>query len=471
MANAFNVGSTSASEHQQVEAASQALARFQNLAEDFFKYQHIYSEAVETKRILLEKEGEVREKDKEINELKTAISVFAHCGNKEVSRLELEIAKMKKDTLVLTNEIKQMNEETRDVEEELEDVQRLLTEQREESAQLQKELSVQQTKEKSLATELEKQIDAKKNASRRLSDAQTQLSMYVGYTANLVDLNATLFSKSIAKIWNHTNSLAKKYFSPDLLSESFERHNQWIQQACQFLHPPTGTILIPHTNSLAAKYVRQAVMLNVLALVLSRYVFTAAPLPLAEAGLDDVLSKLMGQDANKELLFRAMLFSASTQKPSQEKDLQSIARWVVEGFGTILTPKARTDMKSDLKEFLENAANCWIESRRCRQKIVVTFDHESYPDSWKSFPTPNSQPKQNNDHSQVSDPENHDEVVFFAFPAIIMIGGDKKETIHHGVLVRYTHVYAAEEEWRKEQKKRRFSHSGIPHRIIGPLSF
>ena len=122
-------------------------------------------------------------------------------------------------------------------------------------------------------------------------------------------------------------------------------------------------------------------MLNVLALALSTWVFTATPRPLAQAGLDDILSELANQDAEKEVLTRAMLLSVSTQMLSQEKEVQTMAKWIVDGFGITLPPKARMEMKSDLERIFEDATNCWLESRRSRQKVLATLDHESHTES------------------------------------------------------------------------------------------
>lgn len=212
-------------------------------------------------------------------------------------------------------------------------------------------------------------------------------------------------------------------------------------------------------------------MLNVFADILSKYIFTAAPLPLAQAGLDDILSQLMSQDENKERLFRAILVSGSAESPSPDKDIQELAKWILDAFGILLTTNSRTEMKKELKKYLGEAMNCWIEARRSREKVVATMKYESYPDSWKCYSVPSYWHKQNSKHSHVSDAEDDDEVAFIAFPTIIVIGNDKQGTIHHGILIHYSHIRKAEEEWRREQKKRRFPRSGVPQKIIDPPSF
>ncbi|KAJ4285979.1 hypothetical protein N0V90_013545 [Kalmusia sp. IMI 367209] len=471
MADNMEVGSVSAPEHQ-VETAAEALLCFQKSAEDFFRYKHIYTEAVETKKAHLRMQTELREKDNIIQELESAISVFTLGGNKEVNRMKVELAEVRKDNMDQKKRFQQVNSEKRETEAQVEETRQLLAMKAKESARLQIEISELKTKEQTRAARFDAIIAGNKDMASRLSAAKMQLDVYDGYTANLVDLNITKFSRSIARIWECTDALVKKYFSPDVPADSLiENHDQWIQQACSFLRPPSGSILIPSTNSAAAKFARQAVTLNIIAHTLCKWIFTGAPMPFAQAGIDDVLFQLMKQDAKKELLFRAMLISGSAKVSLQEKDIQELVKWFLEAFGTLLRPKARTDMKTDLRKILEDAMNCWTESQRSRHKVVATFDCESYPDSWESYSGATFQHKHNAKHTQISDPEDEDEVAFFAFPAVIVRSSDTVETVHRGLLIYYSHLIEAENEWRKEQKKRRFSRTGVPHNIVGLPSF
>ena len=246
-----------------------------------------------------------------------------------------------------------------------------------------------------------------------------------------------------------------------------QEHESWIQQACGFLHPPSGSILIPPTNSSAAKTARIAVMLNVFALVFVKCIFTATPLHLAQAGLDNILSKLVDQDEMKEALCRAILLSASSSCPSQDRELQQLVKWILETFGTLLSSKPRTEFKSDVRDLMTEATNCWTKSRRSRRKLIATLNYELYPGPWKDFPVPSRKHQQNTKNTEASDPEDQDEVTLIAFPAIIAMSSGTWETVLPGFLVRYSHLYEAEGEWRSEQKKRRFSRSGVPNGISG----
>ena len=234
-----------------------------------------------------------------------------------------------------------------------------------------------------------------------------------------------------------------------------------------FLHSPSGSILIPPTNSSAAKTARIAVMLNVFAVVFEKFIFTATPIHLAQAGLDNILSKLVDQDEMKEVLCRAILLSASSSCPSQDRELQQLVKWILETFGALLPSKPRTEFKSDVKDLMTEATNCWTKSRRSRRKLIATLNYELYPGPWKDFPVPIQKHQHNTENAEASDPEDQEEVTLVAFPAIIAMSSGTWEPILSGFLISYSHLYEAEGEWRSEQKKRRFSRSGVPNGRTG----
>jgi hypothetical protein len=209
-------------------------------------------------------------------------------------------------------------------------------------------------------------------------------------------------------------------------------------------------------------------MLNVIAVTLVDCIFTAVPVRLARAGLDDILSAMMKQDPKKEAYFRAMLISESTESSLDEKYIQDRLQWFLDTFGTLATLKARVDMEKDLRRLFAEASRSWMDSRRSHQKVVATFDFESFPNSWKSYSEPHYRREQNAKHSQTSEPDDEDVIAFFAFPAFIVRRDAVEDTVHRGVLIYCSHLREAEHEWRKDQKKRRFSRSGAHHTMTNP---
>jgi hypothetical protein len=212
-------------------------------------------------------------------------------------------------------------------------------------------------------------------------------------------------------------------------------------------------------------------MLSVIATILVQWVFTATPLRLAQAGLDEILFAMMKEEPKKEALFRAMLISNLTESSMDENGIQELAQWFLDKFGAMAMPKVRKDVKKDLRQLFEEARRSWVRSRRSRQKVVATFDLKSFPNSWKSYPEPRYQRDQNGKHTQSSGTDEEDEVAFLAFPAIVVRKDAMEETVHHGVLVYCSQLREAEHEWRTVQKKRRFSRTGGPHTMIDSPPF
>jgi hypothetical protein len=212
-------------------------------------------------------------------------------------------------------------------------------------------------------------------------------------------------------------------------------------------------------------------MLSIIATMLVKWIFTATPLRLARAGLDETLSAMIKEEPEKEALFRAMLISKFTESSMDENDIQKLPQWFLDKFGTMATPKAHTDAKKDLWQLFEEARRSWMGSRQSRQKVVATFDLKSFPNSWKSYPEPRYQRDQNANHSRVSGTDEEDEVAFFAFPAIVVRSDATEKTVHRGVFVCCSQLHEAEHEWHTVQKKRRFSRTGVPHTMINSPPF
>ncbi|KAF2179721.1 hypothetical protein K469DRAFT_730544 [Zopfia rhizophila CBS 207.26] len=404
MTDPSEITPNSASQGDQTDAPAEALLCLTQSAKDFLKYQSLYAEGAEVKKTLSLKEAEIRKKDEKIKELDSAITVMAHGGQKEVIRMKLEKAEILKE-------------------------------------------------KNNLNTKLQQALKEKEDVANRLRMTRTEVEEYATYKANLVnlDLSKLLYCLSAVrlalKIW-------RKY------------GNAHTIYRLSFLHRPSGSIPIPLINSFAAKLARNAVMLNVFTLVFVRWIFTATPPPLAQAGLDVILSELIEQDERKEALCRAILLSAPSGNPPQDIELQLIVKWILEAFGTLLLLKPRTELKSDVKSLMTEATNCWVKSRWSRQKVIATLDYESCPGSWRDHPVP-SHKHQQSMNAEVSDPEDQEEVTLVAFPAIVAMSNGTQETIHPGFLIRYSHLYEAEIEWRNEQKTRRFSRSGVPYSIPG----
>jgi chromosome segregation ATPase len=99
---------------EQAEAATNALQCYLNSAKDVLKYRNVYFQAVETKKLLVQTEIKLQEKNEVIKKLESAISVFTTGGNKEVNRARLEIAEVRKELEIVTEQKKKVETEMKD---------------------------------------------------------------------------------------------------------------------------------------------------------------------------------------------------------------------------------------------------------------------------------------------------------------------------------------------------------------------
>ena len=173
----------------QTDAATEALYRFTESTKDFLKYQPIYVEGAEAKKTLSLKEAEITKKNEQIEKLESAIAIFTHGGNKEVTRIELEKADIAKEKTNLDTELQQALKEKGKAEEQAEKTKCLLDEQDVESAKLKKEVLVLKAREEELKTDLRKETAAKEDMNSQLSTTRIELGKYAAYTADLIDLD------------------------------------------------------------------------------------------------------------------------------------------------------------------------------------------------------------------------------------------------------------------------------------------
>ena len=195
----------SVSRSNQTDAATEALYRLTQSTKDFLKYQPVYVEGAEAKKTLLLKEAEIRKKNEQIEKLESAIAIFTHGGNKEVTRINLEKAEIAKEKTNLDTKLQQALKEKGKAEERVEETKYLLDEQDVESAKLKKEVLVLKAREEDLKTDLRKETAAKEDANKQLSTTRIELGKYAAYRANLVDID-------MSKLYGTTSTISSRLY-------------------------------------------------------------------------------------------------------------------------------------------------------------------------------------------------------------------------------------------------------------------
>ncbi|OCL07659.1 hypothetical protein AOQ84DRAFT_222662 [Glonium stellatum] len=454
---------------QTTDGAIEALHHFVESANNFLAYQAVYTDGAEAKRMLSLKEVEIKEKNETIQRLETTVAVMNHGANKEVARIRLEKAEMEKSKDDLEQTLRQVREEKARAEEQVKKAKAQLDRQNEELDKAEEESNSHKARADALDLRLKLDANAKEQTNDQLRAAEAELEKYIVYRSGLVEFDKNQFRKSMTKIWENTHALVKKYFSMNISPESSEDHEKWMFMASQFLGRRAGSILIPPSNTPAAKLARKAVMLSIFAMIFERFIFTAVDTPLAIANLDSILFDIANEDEEKEALCRSILLSVSSRHSPPNGGFQHYIKEAIDAFGTLVPSKSRVEFRTEAKNLVTAAADCWSKVRSSRQKPIATLDYETFPNRWEDVALPSQKHQQNTEDAEASDPEDQDEVALIAFPAILVRTNDAWEPACPGFLIRYSHMYGAEDEWRREQKKRRFSRSQVPNSLMQGL--
>ncbi|KAJ5761768.1 uncharacterized protein N7511_005150 [Penicillium nucicola] len=148
---------------------------------------------------------------------------------------------------------------------------------------------------------------------------------------------------------------------------------------------------LPRSNSLAAKGMRLALILTILAKGIDKYIFQPNYLLPENAPLRNIMNRLSGTDGDKEFFCRSMLLSIDQQ--SQQESLQSRILAVIDEVSSyahkLLLDAQYTEFRQSVANVAQRAIEVWLPIQRAQQKFEPDFDPLSWGDNeWVMFNLP-----------------------------------------------------------------------------------
>ncbi len=231
-------------------------------------------------------------------------------------------------------------------------------------------------------------------------------------------------------------------------------------------------IPLPHSNSSAAKQMRTAALLAVLARQLDALIFQPNYIlgDFDETHIRSLLVELATRESKKESFCRALLLSyqASEQAANAAERVYDVVSEVSSFVQQMLTPPQLEKFEKELKDVVEQALGAWRVAQLSQEKFEPMFmlDH---PDDdlkycWKALQFTNIESITNASSGRSTPLENgsgNDELLSI-FPRMYSIADQEPEPVMPGVaLMRYQIVIAAN-ECEQEQRKCSSPTSGKP---------
>ncbi|KAF9889316.1 hypothetical protein FE257_007425 [Aspergillus nanangensis] len=255
-----------------------------------------------------------------------------------------------------------------------------------------------------------------------LTDNTTRLSKLEGFATGFIELDEDHLIDEYALLWEYARNEIYLQLEIDLDSKVLGDSSAWEElRNCDLAIQ--HRIPLPSSNSLAAKQMRLAIILAILAREIDRYIFQ----PTYSAGEDcpsrKSLANLAAVNAEKEAFCRSMLFSLDPE--SQSKSCQWRIRRIVQNVSSylcvLLSDEQHDRFCQSLQNVVQKAVEIWHPIQRARRKYESDFEPADSDDETMTFVFPGLESVETASNVQ---PQHQSPLIIF--PHIYAIEGNKK---------------------------------------------
>ncbi|KAE8347691.1 hypothetical protein BDV24DRAFT_157167 [Aspergillus arachidicola] len=204
---------------------------------------------------------------------------------------------------------------------------------------------------------------------------------------------------------------------------------------------------LPLSNSTAAKQMRLAVILAILARELDKHIFQPIYIILRDTQIREALTTLAASDSEKEPFCRSILLSIDPE--AQNKALRSRVQVVIRNvlsshLQEILPETHLTGLRQSLEKVVQKAAEVWQLIQRAKRRYEPDLEPLKWgDDEWSPLIFPGT----DSGGSQISQKASG-ESLLTVFPSIAAVGGGKRIPLTYVVQLRrsQTQCVKAEQE-------------------------
>jgi hypothetical protein len=207
---------------------------------------------------------------------------------------------------------------------------------------------------------------------------------------------------------------------------------------------------LPQSNSDAAKQMRLAVFLAILARELNEHTFQPSYISLNENDLREILVALAVKDPKKESFCRAMLLSINPEKQAMilEERKKSVLWNAGSDFLDLLPPVRYEEFRKSLEDVVERACETWKSIQYSKNRYEPDFEPLEWGDEeWDSFLFANSASTNQNQHAN----GDTDEALLTVFPRICRVESNACKAISFATVLTRSQCIDAEREQRRRE--------------------
>ncbi|KAI9808034.1 MAG: hypothetical protein M1827_007540 [Pycnora praestabilis] len=258
-----------------------------------------------------------------------------------------------------------------------------------EMKEMRKELEYEKSKVAMQNEKLERASSKMEQMKTEYNFCNARLRKWENYTSLLKDVDFAVFGGKMAQLFQRCQDVVNRHMLANLSAELFTDHAQWND----LLRPLAIPFGVPPTNSSAAKHVRMAVALHILATRLCANFFKPCHVPKylnASQMIEDILAQQSRDDMQKEYIIRALLLSMYTPEEVNASMKRTVDATCNEVLGLLkhFTSGEEQRFRMDLEALLYEAADVWKEaqySRKMVKAIIVDEQEDEHSDSCPWF--------------------------------------------------------------------------------------
>ncbi|KAL1635278.1 hypothetical protein SLS58_010315 [Diplodia intermedia] len=211
-----------------------------------------------------------------------------------------------------------------------------------------------------------------------LADTTERLVELESFTEPLSDEKWETSISLLDELWRSCHDLISSYFRKDLPKEILMNSYAWseIKKPEDFSH----NIPLPQTNSAAAKSMRIAVILAILARLIDKYLFQPSYILHEESGLREILIRQAIENSKREAFTRGIFLATFEDEQAEIAD-ELVTRIVKELMHHIhdLLPAAHVEgFRARLEQIVQDARDIWWKAQRLRLRLEPDFQVEDY---------------------------------------------------------------------------------------------
>ncbi|TVY36883.1 hypothetical protein LSUB1_G006895 [Lachnellula subtilissima] len=294
-------------------------------------------------------------------------------------------------------------------------------------------------------SQLQDLVKQKSSFQKELKSCTTRIGELEGFTVKLHTGDEAVWLDRFNKVWESAYQLVESVFRKDLAEECLKNSSAWedFRDSSHLNH----VIPLPQSNSPAAKQMRIATMLAILARSIDLHVFQPTYLLDDEDEIRSLLVHLATTDSKKESFCRAVLLSVfpEDQAKNAVKAIERVVRDVPYCIRELLSEAQYDSFKVGLKDVVQQAYYAWQLIQSANEKFEPLFKLKHFEDiEWQPLRFETSSTG-DNEETTLRTPGG-DDALLVIFPRLYIIEDNEPEPVTQGVVLMRSQSTAAARE-------------------------